>query len=229
MSTSGPSDVVGKPNLFFLSSEMTRDERSRTVRAFLDDAEKRNPTFSHDPVDISEIALKASEAVKRGKHITHEQIAESRARLAEAERSNKVLLELQTDQGRITIDHSGISSDSEALLANIRAAFDSKHESGELPKPADKSEYLSQLIDVVKSLYARETDIPKKPELQLSNALGTATLFEDGTVSATGAMAVVIAGLLEPGNSLSAKPTDQLNEIIAQRYVVLQSLFSTTA
>lgn len=228
MSTSGPSDAVGKPNLFFLSPEMTRDERSRTVRAFLDDAEKRKSIFTQDPVEISAIAQKANEAVKLGKHITHEQIAESRTRLAEAERNNKVLLELHTDQGRITIDHSGISSDSEALLATVRNVFAARHESGELPEPADKSEYLTQLIAVAKSLYGKDAEISKLPEaeLKLSNALGAVTLLADGSITATGGMAAVIANLLKPGNALAAQPPDQLHDIIAKRISVLQSLFS---
>lgn len=228
MSISDAARAVAVPNLFFLSPEMTREERSRTVRAFLDDAEKRKPILSQDPVDISAIAQRASEAVKLGKHITHEQIAESRARLAEAERNNKVLLELHTDQGRITIDHTGISSNNGALLDIVQVAFDARHESGELPEPADKAEYLSQLIAVAKSLYGKDAEISKLPEaeLKLSNALGAVTLLSDGSITATGGMAAVIANLLQPGNALSARPSERLDEIIAKRIAVLQSLFS---
>jgi hypothetical protein len=229
MSVSTPPDSVGAPKLISLSPEMTRDERSRALRALTEEVRKARESFPTDPVEISVIAQRANEALKGAKGITHEQLAEIRARADEFNRNNKVLLELHTDQGRITIDHSGISSDNPVILATVREALNAKRKSGELPEPADVSEKLSQLVEVAKSLYGKDAEISKlpEPELQLSNALGAVTLLSDGSITATGGMAAVIAGLFQPGNALSAQPSDRLHEIITRRIAVLQSLFAT--
>jgi len=209
---------------------MSRDERDRVVRAVLDRVEREAKPVPTDPVEISAIAQRAREALKHAKHITHEQIAEMRARITENQRNYKVLLELHTDQGRITIDESGISSNNIVLVDTVQAAFDARHESGELPEPADRSEYLSQLIAVAKSLYGKDAEISKQPEaeLKLANALGAVTLLSDGSITATGGMKAVITNLLQPGNALSAQPSERLDEIIAKRIAVLQSLFSNS-
>jgi len=209
---------------------MTRDERDRVVRAVAERVESTQKTLPTDPVGISAFAQKINEVLKNAKHTTREQFAEIRARVEELERNNKILLELHTSQGRITIDHGGVSSDNPVVLATVEEALKAKYESGELPKPADKSERLSQKINIVKSLFGKGAEVSKLPEaeLKLSNALGAVTLLSDGSVHATGGMAAVIAGLLQPGNALSAQPSDRLHEIIAKRIAVLQSLFSTS-